>query len=160
MSQYVLTIIFAVVLLYAAISGYIKGLLAQIGQIAGLIIGILAARALAPTVLQMLIEDADAEPASVFTTVICYIFVFLAAYFSVVLIARVLKIVVRIVLLGFVDRLGGAIFKMIKWALILSLAYNLVAAISPQTAPDKDANLLDRIIYATAPKTLDMWKTS
>lgn len=156
MTPYVLTIIFGDVLLYAAISGAIKGLFSQIGQIAGLIIGILAARALAPSLLNMLTADAGEAAASVVSTVLCYIFVFLVAYFIVVLAARLLKLVVKVACLGFLDRLGGAIFKMLKWALILSLFFNLGVAINIMSAPTANDNLLERIIYQTAPKVLDM----
>lgn len=156
MSAHVLTIIFAAVLLYAAVSGWIKGLFGQIGQIAGLIIGVLASRALSPGLINMLDVDAGAEKASTITAILCYILVFLAAYFIVVLVAKVLKIVVKAVALGFVDRLGGALFKMLKWMLILSLFYNLAVAIKVIDAPTVSNNLFERIIYHSAPKVLDM----
>ena len=40
MTPYIWIIIIGLVLLYAVISGFIKGLLSQIGQIAGLIVGV------------------------------------------------------------------------------------------------------------------------
>lgn len=157
-SNQILLLIFAVAGLYAVITGFMKGLLSQIGQIAGLIIGILASRAFTPSVLSMLISDADAEPASMFTTVLCYILVYLVAYFSVVLLAKVLKLVVKAACLGILDRLGGALFKLAKWFLIISLAYNLLASAYPAMAPDKNASAIEKTVYGIAPAVLDMWK--
>lgn len=157
-SHQILLIIFAVVTLYAVITGFMKGLLSQIGQIAGLIIGILASRALTPGLLAMLSVDASAEPASMFTTVLCYILVYLAAYFSVVLVARLLKLVVRVACLGVLDRLGGAVFKFLKWLLIMSLAYNLLVTAYPAASPGNAGGFIEKTVCGFAPAVLDMWK--
>lgn len=157
-SHQILLIIFAVIALYAVITGFMKGLLSQIGQIAGLIIGVLASRALTPGLLLMLSADADTEPASMFTTVLCYILVYLAAYFSVVLVARLLKLVVKVVCLGIIDRLAGAVFKLLKWLLVMSLAYNLLVTAYPASAPGKTAGFVERTVYDFAPAVLDMWR--
>ena len=90
MTPYLWIIIIGIVLLYAVISGFIKGLLSQIGQIGGLIIGVLAARALTPSLLTMLRTDAGVDSSSMITTVVCYFLVFLAGYFAIVLLARLI----------------------------------------------------------------------
>ncbi len=158
MTPYIWTIIIGLVLLYAVISGFIKGLLSQIGQIAGLIVGVLAARALTPSLLTMLKVDADVDSASMFTTVICYFLVFLAAYFAIVLLANLVKLVVRVACLGILDRMGGAVFKLIKWTIILSLVYNLGVAAGVCNAPGAADNMLERTVYRVAPAVLDMWQ--
>lgn len=158
MTPYIWTIIIGLVLLYAVISGFIKGLLSQIGQIAGLIVGVLAARALTPSLLAMLRADST----TMFATVLCYLLVFLAGYFAIVLLARLVKLVVRVACLGVLDRIGGALFKLIKWTLILSLVYNLCVSVTICDAPNASDNWLERTVYRVAPAVLDMWhhKTS
>lgn len=155
----VTTIIIALVLIYAVVSGFMKGLLSQIGQIAGLIIGILASRALTPEILNMLSVDAGVDTASTVTMVLCYIVVYLAAYFSVVLVAKLIKLVVKVACLGVLDRIGGSVFKLLKWALILSLVYNLLVAIHPASAPGANSNVVERSVYHIAPALLDMWNS-
>lgn len=155
----ILTIVFALVLIVAAITGFRKGLLSQIGHIAGFIIGILASRALTPAVLKMLSVDAGVDTASAVTTVLCYILVYLAAYFSIVMIAKIIKLVVKVACLGTVDRIAGAIFRLLEWGIILSLVFNLVAAVYTPAAPTDQSNALERSVYRLAPAVLDMWNT-
>lgn len=158
MTPYIWIIIIGLVLLYAVISGFIKGLLSQIGQIAGLIVGVLAARALTPSLLTMLRVDAGVDSASMITTVLCYFLVFLAGYFAIVLLARLVRLVVRVACLGVLDRMGGAIFKLIKWTIILSLVYNLSVAVGLCNAPDASDYWLERTVYRVAPALFDMWQ--
>lgn len=162
MTPYIWIIIIGLVLLYAVISGFIKGLLSQIGQIAGLIVGVLAARALTPSLLTMLRIDAGVDSTTMFATVMCYLLVFLAGYFAIVLLARLVRLVVRVACLGVLDRIGGALFKLIKWTLILSLVYNLCVSVTICNAPNASDNWLERTVYRVAPAVLDMWhhKTS
>ncbi len=157
-SHQIVLAILAIVALYAVITGFMKGLLSQIGQIAGLIIGILAARALTPGLLKMLSVDAGVDSASMISTVLCYILVYLAAYFAVVIVARLLKLVVKVACLGVLDRIGGAVFKLLKWMIIMSLAYNLLVSISPSMAPDPSSGPFETTLYNIAPALLDMWR--
>lgn len=157
-TQQILLIVFAVVALYAVITGFMKGLLSQIGQIAGLIIGVLAARALTPGILSMLSADAGVDGTSVIAKVLCYILVYLTAYFAVVLVARLLKLVVRVACLGVLDRIGGAVFKLLKWTLILSLVYNLAVAVCPAQLPAPTDGFVNKMVYGLAPALLDMWR--
>ena len=158
-TPYIWTITIALVLLYAVISGYIKGLLSQIGQIAGLIIGVLAARALTPSLLTMLRVDAGVETGSMITTVLCYMLVFFVGYFAIVMLARMIKLAVKVACLGIIDRICGAVFKLIKWVLILSLVYNLGVATGVCAAPGAGHNWLERTTYRVAPALLDMWQS-
>ena len=158
MTPYIWIIIIGATLLYAVISGYIKGLLSQIGQIAGLIIGVLAARALTPQLLTMLRVDAGVETSSMVTIVLCYTLVFFVGYFAVVLLARMIKLAVKVACLGVLDRLAGAIFKLVKWVLILSLVYNFCVSVGICSAPDRSDYWLERTTYRVAPALLDMWQ--
>ena len=155
-SQQVIILIFAAVALYAVITGFMKGLLSQIGQIAGLVIGVLAARALTPSLITMLRGDAGVDTTSMIVTVLCYILVYLAAYFSVVLVARFLRLVVRVACLGALDRIGGALFKLLKWMLIMSLVYNLAMAVCPSQLPPPSDNFFIKTLSGLAPALLDM----
>lgn len=155
-----LLIIFGLVALYAVITGFIKGVLAQLGQIVGMIVGILASRALAPGIFTMLVTDADAQPASMITKVLCYILVYIVAYFAVVLLFKMLRVIVKVASLGVLDRISGSVFKLLKWALIVSLIYNLYVAAYPSATPPSDEHTVESAVYSFAPKILDMYRTS
>lgn len=158
MDETIINIIIIAVFIYAVISGFIKGLLSQVGQIVGLIIGVLASRTLSPSVVHMLGVDAnEADSISPVSTVLCYILIFIVAYFAVVLTAKMLKIVVKAACLGVLDRIGGAIFKLLKWAIILSLIYNLVVVCAPSLDPHSGGTALERFVFGIAPKVLGMF---
>lgn len=155
MTDNLLIILILLVLGYAAVTGFMKGLLAQVGQIVGLVIGVLAARALAPGLLGYLAVDSGGS-ASAVTTVLCYVLIFLVAYFAVVLIARLIRLVVKVVCLGILDRIGGAVFKIVKWALIISLAYNLCVVIELASVPDRQTKPFENFICRLAPAVFAM----
>lgn len=158
-THHTILIIFALVAIYAIITGYIKGVLSQLGQIVGLVVGILASRALAPGIFTMLVTDADTQPASMVTRVLCYILVFVVAYFAVVLMFKLLRVIVKVVSLGVIDRICGSVFKLVKWALIVSLAYNFYVAMFPAASP-VGKYPVETVVYQFAPKVLDMYHTS
>lgn len=153
-----LLIVFALIALYAVITGFIKGALAQLGQIVGMVVGVLASRALTPGIVEMLTTDAQSGPVSTITKVLCYILVYLVAYFAVVLLAKLLKVIVKVASLGIIDRLGGAIFRLLKWAFIVSLVYNLYVTMAPSASPPGADLPVESAVYNLAPKMLDMYQ--
>ncbi len=113
-------IILLVVVVVGGIMGFSKGIVAQLGSIAALIAGVIAARLLGPTVV-----DFISDGSSIFGTVAGYGLAFAVAYLAVFAIARLLKLTIHTLCLGIVDRLAGAAFKILEWGLVLSLALNV-----------------------------------
>lgn len=134
-----LDILILLLLGVGAVLGFNRGLVAQAGQIAGLIGGILACRFFGHKALQVA-GPIVGEPGAV-TTAIVYAILFVAAYFIVWFVARLLRSAVHTVHLGILDRLGGAIFKAALWALALSIVLNVYLLIAGNDAvlrkPDK-----------------------
>lgn len=125
MTDNVILIIVGVCLAVAAVTGFMRGFIAQIGQIAGLVVGIIASRVFSPQIIAH-IGLGETDSASTAVEVMVYVAVFLVAFFVTVLIARLVRGVAHAVALGLLDRIAGAIFKVIKWAFFLSLFYNLL----------------------------------
>lgn len=103
--------------------GFARGALAQVGQIAALVVGILAARTLGGAACGLV----HAESATAIAC--CYAAVFLAAYGITWLVAHMLRSAVRAVHLGIVDRLCGMAFKVLQWLFLLSLGLNVALMI-------------------------------
>lgn len=114
-------ILILVIVAVGGVIGFSKGLLSQLGQIAAVIVGIVATRFLGEAITGIF---TDSDTPSALETVCGYGVVFLVAYCLTWLVARMARGVIHTVHLGILDRLGGALFKIAQWGLILSLALN------------------------------------
>lgn len=113
-------IILLIVVVVGGFMGFSKGCVAQLGSIAALIAGVIAARLFGPTVV-----DYISDGSSIFDTVAGYALAFAVAYLVVFVISRILKLTINSLCLGIVDRLAGAAFKIFEWGLVLSLLLNV-----------------------------------
>ncbi len=125
-------IIILILIVVGGFLGFTKGVVAQIGSIAALVIGIIAARLLGPT-FTALISDSS----SAFGVVAGYGLAFAVAYLAVFVIARILKLTIHSLHLGIIDRLAGAAFKILEWGLVLSIVLNVYIL---ATGDDSDFN--------------------
>ncbi len=110
----IILIIFLIALYYGARNGIIK----QLCGLAGILLGVWAASRFGNCVGGWLGYE-SLPPA------LCFIIVFLAVVVILLLIASLTRKLVRVSGLGMVDRIGGALLGLLKYALVLSLALNL-----------------------------------
>lgn len=118
----------------AAITGYRKGFIAQASSLAAIIVAVIACRTLGPAVTDIIMpggEDETSPMPRYSAAAIAYCGVYLVAYYGVILVARLLKLVTHTLFLGPLDRMGGAVVSILKWGLAVSLAFNLYLAIWP-----------------------------
>lgn len=113
-------ILIIAVVAVAAVIGFTRGIMSQIGSIAALIAGIIGARIFGDRVT-LLFGDGS----SPLDYAAGYGIAFLLVYVLVWLLARILRKTIHSFHLGIIDRLTGALFKVFLWSLILSLALNL-----------------------------------
>lgn len=116
----------------AAVLGFRKGIIAQAGQIAALVAGVVACRMFGTEAAHWIGAAGDKAP-STGDTVLGYAAVFLVFYFGVLLIAHLVRGVVHGVHLGILDRGAGAMFKVCLWTLLLSVALNIWAVVTPDS---------------------------
>lgn len=140
-----LDIIILAVLALSAFLGYRRGLIGQIGSIAAIVAGVVVCRLFAGQVVDMVApgsaEGSDFSSYAV-RILVCAV-LYIAAYYAVILIAKLLKFAVKAVLLGPLDSIAGAIVSMAKWMLGLSLALNLWIALFPSRNPLEHSTLFD-----------------
>lgn len=103
-------------LVIMAVYGAWRGCIRQIGSVAGFLLGFLAARLFAPTVTQTF----------EWPGFLSYALVFSAVFVAVEILARVLRLTVKMLLLGPIDRLLGLLVGAAKWLLFASLLINLI----------------------------------
>lgn len=133
-----LDIVIIGILAVAALWGYHKGLVAQIGAIAAIVVGILACRMLGPDAVAMVCPNGPDEtsPLSYYgMAIMVYAVIYFVAYYSIVLVSHLLRLALKTILLGPLDHIGGAVFNVAKFVLVISFLLNLCLFMYP------DANL-------------------
>jgi membrane protein required for colicin V production len=107
-----------VILIAGALSGLRRGFIVTVAGILGALLALAVAKAEYQPVRTFL---ASFAPHSPWLTVISYLLVFLVVWGLILTLARILRRVVRLLLLGFLDRLGGAIVGVIQNAFLIAL---------------------------------------
>lgn len=133
-------IVFIVIFAAAAIVGFSKGAVRQIGSIAGAVAGFIAARLWGDAAGVALFINRSAEAAADRTPVSepmahvmgCAV-VFLVAFIAVFVVARLLRQMISLIGLGMLDRLAGALLSAVKWFVAVSAVLNLYVMLFPSS---------------------------
>ena len=113
-----LDIILGGLILYGAVKGFFKGLIIEAASLLALIAGIVGALLLASTVSNLLTTFFDFDTIPPAGVVFAIIFIVIIVLIN--LLARFLTKVIKMVTLGSINRIFGAVFGGAKFALILS----------------------------------------
>lgn len=117
----------------ALVTGALKGLVHQMGTIAGLICAMLACRFFGDAVADFFVSPTN-EHATLLRALV-YIMLFLLVFFGIALLARLLGAALSAVKLRVFDRVCGALFRLLLWMLFVSIAANIYIAVSPSSSP-------------------------
>lgn len=131
----ILDIVILAVFAGSLIYGAWRGLVVQMGAIAGVVVGILFCRLFGEWgagVVGSALPSLSSSPeiAGYINSVIANVILFAVGYVTTRLLALLVKAVVEAVFMGVVDRILGALFSIFEWMLVLSLALNLWQAFS------------------------------
>ena len=113
-----LDLFFAIPLVWGVVRGLMSGFIRSLSVFVGLILGITLAQTYAadfsPTIQEWFTLSARQ------CLSIAYVTIFVAVMIVVAIIARILDKFLHLILLGWLNKLLGAIFGFFKWAIILS----------------------------------------
>ncbi len=112
-------IVIIIVLIWFAVSGYRKGLIVSLASLAALVLGIYVAMYFSD-ITAGLIQDIFAFD-SKYLMIIAFVVTFVLVVALVITVGRIVEEFVDLLLLGFLNKLSGALFGILKGALILSL---------------------------------------
>jgi len=118
-----------IIVVVAAISGFSKGLIIGMASLAGLVLGIVLSLKFAGYVEIALKNMFDSH--SVFMYIIAFAVCFGLVVLAVHAIAKSIEKVVEIAALGFLNRLGGAAFGILKALFLLSALIYFITLFSP-----------------------------
>lgn len=114
-----LDIIIALPLLWGAYKGFTKGLIIEAASLAALLLGIYGAIKFSGITSDFLVEKCNFN--SQYLHIVSFAITFILIVIAVHFIARLINKLVKAVALGFVNRLFGVIFGILKWAFIISV---------------------------------------
>lgn len=152
-------LIIIVVLILAAWRGWYRGLLHQLASLMGLAFGIVFSRIFCADVSAWLVEHCPHLGEGIFPeytySMISVALVFGAVYLLFSLLATVLNSALSILHLGALNSIAGAVFSILKWVLMISVALNLWLSINPDSkladyCDDGDGNIVE-LVMAVAP---------
>lgn len=112
-------VVFAIILIIAAVQGFRKGLIIEFASLAALILGIWGAIKFSDWTAGFISDIFNYHSKNL--TTIAFIVTFIAIVVLIHLAAQVLDKTVKAVALGFLNRLAGIIFGVLKTAVILSV---------------------------------------
>lgn len=112
-------IVLVILLVLSAIGGFKNGLIVELASLAALILGIWGAIHFSYVTSEFLIENLNFN--SEYLPVISFIVTFVVIVILVHIVANVVDKMVETVMLGFVNKLAGLVFGVLKTALILSI---------------------------------------
>ena len=156
-------IVLVILLFLALIDGYRKGLITELASLAALVLGIWGAVKLSGLTADFLVENLNFQSKHLY--MISFIVTFLIIVILVHIIGALVNKMVKTVKLGFLNRLAGMVFGVLKSALILSVLLVIFDKVDKDVkllpADAKAESKLYEPIHSFAPGIfpfLDFWK--
>lgn len=112
-------IVLGLLLLFSAIGGFRNGLIAELASLAALILGVWGAIEFSDVTSEFLTENLNLQ--SQHLNIISFVVTFVVIVILVHVVGSVVNKLIDTVMLGFVNRLAGLFFGILKSALILSV---------------------------------------
>lgn len=149
----IIDIIFVVLLVLAIIKGFSRGLIVAVFSFVAFLVGMAAALKLSAVVAISLQEKANVTGS--WLPVISFFLVFIAVVLAVRLGAKLLKKAVSMVLLGWVDTLGGIILYALLYLFIYSVILFYAANIGLISLEMQKASVTFEYIQPLGPKVIN-----
>lgn len=144
-------IIIVLIVAGGLVLGYRKGLIGQLASIVSWIIAIVLCYKggeLAHDLFLAIVPSAASWPlASITVKTVSLAFAFVLVMLAIRLVSRLFKGALNVVNLGLLDRVGGSLLFMFKYAFILSIGLNLLYAINPDLDTFATEHMMDNKPY-------------
>jgi membrane protein required for colicin V production len=114
----VVDLVIIAVLILATVGGFLRGFIMMVAGTVGAIVALAIAKLEYGDVRQMLAGIAGHSP---WLTVIAYLLVAVVVWTAIILVARKVRFVARLLFLGWLDRLGGAVFGFLQALILIEL---------------------------------------
>ena len=138
-------LIVAIPLVWGAIMGFKKGLVLELASLVALFLGIWGAMRFSNLTATYLAEWVDASSSLI--SLLAFVLTFILIVLAVHLLAKLIDKSLKLVALGFLLRISGALFGIIKYALILSVLMYAFEAINQKWQIVAPEIIVDSMMY-------------
>ena len=121
-----------IVICYTIIRGLFRGLVKEVSSILGVLGGFYAAYSYYPMVAK-LIAGLVRDPA--YLNILSFLIIFCAILIIISIIGVVIKYLLNVAFLGWIDRLCGVFFGLVKGVLIVTVLFIILTTFLPKGAP-------------------------
>lgn len=142
----ILDIVIGILLIWGLYTGFKNGLFVELASLAALIAGIYGAIHFSHFVGESLAERLDWEPRPI--GIAAFLITFAGILFLVNLAGRFLTKLADFALLGFLNKLAGAIFGCLKVAVVLGALMIFFERVATPLGVDREDTAADSILYA------------
>ncbi len=125
----VLDIILLVPVLWFAYRGFNKGFIIELSSLVALVLGIYVAINFSGFTASWLVKNF--EISEKYLTIISFIVTFIAVVFGVFMVGKILEKFVDVLLLGFINKLAGGAFGIVKAAFLMSVILWIINSLDP-----------------------------
>ena len=134
-----------IILTYGLLSGFFKGFVVEIAGVIALIFGLLGSfkfsNVLGNTV--QIFFDWDSKTIQI----VSFIFLFILIIYSISLLAKMITKTLKLIALGWLNRILGGFFGILKWAVVLSAFTLIISELNEIIAIFSDFNFEDSKSY-------------
>lgn len=141
--------------------GITKGLVKELASLAGIFIGIFGSKMFAPTISRLFVSWFNFSES--LATPLAFMFLFAACLVLLILISQILDKLLSSLELGGVNKILGGVFGALKYAILLSVAFNIFDAVNsriPLVNPETtEESFSYKPIIKLGPKLWDEFQT-
>jgi membrane protein required for colicin V production len=140
-----LDLVIGLLLLLDILKGFRKGFLSEAGTILGILFGFLMASAGGNSMARFLAPVCGGSEK--WSVVVGFLLTFLAVFFLIVILAKIFEGFLSALALGWTNRLAGAVFCLLRGALVLSVVLNLYETIDDDRSMIGPERIQSSIFY-------------
>jgi membrane protein required for colicin V production len=143
-----LDIVLLIPLLWGAFKGFRKGLIVELASILAIILGAWACSKFSDIVADFLGSHIHSHISSLYLSICAVIIVFIGVVIGVFLIAKSIQKLAETIMLGWANRLFGALFGLFKWALLVSFILYFFDILNQKADIVSQATLEHSVVYS------------
>lgn len=123
-----LDIAFLIIIAFLFIRGCFRGMVREVASIAGLVLGFFLANNYHTKITPFYEPIVRPE----YAYILSYLTIFLGTMLAVLVISSILRKILKLIMLGWLDHLGGGILGLLKGALLVSIIFLILTAFLPK----------------------------